>query len=189
MHGLASEQHATGEGASVSPDLPIPERLACQRHVLGRARLGDDARRVTLDLHDAAVIRGAELHRFFEHRGQHALEVERRAVDRVQHLADRGLPLERLLRLVEQPDVLDGDDRLCGKGLGEGPLALGERTVLDAAQHQDADRGILVHQRRSEGPVVVRIAGQHAAQREVRSVLGVADLDRPSVEDHPAGDG
>ena len=60
----------------------------------------------------------------FHQRVQHRVEIERRAADRLQHLGRRGLLLQRLghvavarLHLLEQPDILDGDDRLVGEGL------------------------------------------------------------------------
>ncbi len=58
------------------------------------------------------------------------LEVGRRARDDPQDLAGGRLLLERLFRLVEQADVLDGDDRLGGEGLQELDLPVGERPNL-----------------------------------------------------------
>ena len=58
----------------------------------------------------------------------------------LQDLARRGLLLERLLGLVEQPHVLDRDHRLVGEGLEQRDLLVGERRPR-AAQHRDrADR-------------------------------------------------
>ena len=48
---------------------------------------------------------------------EHRAKVGRRAADNAQDLAACGLLLQRFLRLVEQPRVLDGDDRLRGKRL------------------------------------------------------------------------
>jgi hypothetical protein len=45
-------------------------------------------------------------------RVKHRLHVSRRATDHTQDLARRRLSLERLLRLVEEADVLDGDNGL-----------------------------------------------------------------------------
>ena len=44
-----------------------------------------------------------------------------------QDLGGGGLPLQRLLRLVEQPRVLDRDHRLVGEGLEQRDLLVGER--------------------------------------------------------------
>src|SRR5262249_24617063 len=43
-------------------------------------------------------------------------EVERRATDNFQHVSGGGLLWERLAQLVEEPRVLDCDDRLVGEG-------------------------------------------------------------------------
>ena len=48
------------------------------------------------------------------------LEIGRRAGDDAEDLARRRLLLQRLLGLVEQPHVLDRDDRLVGEGLRAG---------------------------------------------------------------------
>ena len=48
---------------------------------------------------------------------EHRLHVRRRTGDHLQDVGRRGLPLQRLLRLVEQPHVLDGDHGLVGEGL------------------------------------------------------------------------
>ena len=60
----------------------------------------------------------------FNERVEHRLQVERRAADDLQHVRRRGLVFEQfrqivgaLVQFVEQPDVLDGDDRLVGEGL------------------------------------------------------------------------
>ena len=63
------------------------------------------------------------------------LHVPRRAGDHLQDLGRRGLPLERLLRLVEQPHVLDREHRLVGEGLEAGSTCLSGR-----ARHRTGDR-------------------------------------------------
>ena len=45
------------------------------------------------------------------------LDVSRRSGDHAKNLARRGLSLQRLLRLVEQPDIFDSNNGLVGKGL------------------------------------------------------------------------
>ena len=64
---------------------------------------------------------------------EHRLQVARRAGDDLQHLAGRGLLLQRLgqiigalAQLVEQPRVLDGDHRLGGEVLHQLDLLVGE---------------------------------------------------------------
>jgi hypothetical protein len=60
--------------------------------------------------------------------GHDWLEVRGRATDDTQNLRTRCLLLQRLLRLVEQPHVLNGNDCLVGEGLEEGDLPVGEGT-------------------------------------------------------------
>src|SRR5438046_2050279 len=50
---------------------------------------------------DAAVLSGAEARRVPSDRVEHWLTIGRGACHRAQHVTERGLPLERLLRLVE----------------------------------------------------------------------------------------
>ena len=48
------------------------------------------------------------------------------AGDHLQDVGRRGLPLQRLLRLVEQPHILDGDHCLVGEGLQQLDVVIGE---------------------------------------------------------------
>ena len=63
---------------------------------------------------------------------EHRLHVGRRTRDHLQDVGGRGLPLQRLLGLVEQPRVLDGDHGLVGEGLQQLNVMVGERAGLDA---------------------------------------------------------
>ena len=67
------------------------------------------------------------------------LQIGRRARDHPQDLACGGLLLQRLLRLVEQADVLDRDHGLVGEGLEESHLRIRERTDLATVNDQHAD--------------------------------------------------
>ena len=67
---------------------------------------------------------------------EHRLRVGHRVADDLQHLGRGGLLLQRFLRLVEQPRVLDRDHRLVGEGLRQRDLPVGERTGVGA---HDAD--------------------------------------------------
>ena len=61
----------------------------------------------------------AEAVRLFEDRVEHRREIAGRAVDDLQDLGGRGLLLQRLARLGDQPRVLDRDDRLVGEGANQ----------------------------------------------------------------------
>src|SRR5262245_6193707 len=75
-------------------------------------------------------MRIAQSCRILQNRLEYRLYVGRRAADDLQDLGRRRLLLERLLGLVEQPYVRDGDDRLTGKRLEQGDLSVGERLDL-----------------------------------------------------------
>ena len=78
---------------------------------------------------------------------KHRLHVRRRTGDDLQDLGRRGLPLQRLLRLVEQPCVLDRDHSLVGEGLQQLDVMVGERAGLNAGDADLPYRHALVHQR------------------------------------------
>ena len=80
----------------------------------------------------------------FRHHIQYRLDIRWRAGDHAQNLARRRLLLQRFgqlaiasIEFVEQPDVLDGDDRLASEGLEKFDLLIGKRANFGAA---DQDR-------------------------------------------------
>src|SRR5262249_18007896 len=73
----------------------------------------------------------------FNERLQHRLEIEGGAADHLEHVGGGGLLLERLPQLVQQPDVLDGDDGLRGEILDQIYLLIVEGSDLLAI---DSDR-------------------------------------------------
>ena len=68
----------------------------------------------------------AQPHCLFQHRVEHRREIAGRGVDDLQHLGGRGLLLQCLARLGDQPRVLHRDDRLRGEVLQQGDLLVGE---------------------------------------------------------------
>src|SRR5262249_12078987 len=104
-------------------------------------------------------------------RGEHRLNVRRRARNDTQDLACRGLPFQRLLRLVEQPDVLERDDGLVGERLEQGDLVSREATGL-AASHPD----------RSDGHVVTEHRNDHAASEPTDASIGSLALSQPRID-------
>ena len=76
---------------------------------------------------DDDVVRSAEARGALSDRVEHRLGVGGRAADDAQNLRCRRLLLERFLRLVEQPHVLDRDHRLGGERFEELDLFIGER--------------------------------------------------------------
>ena len=75
---------------------------------------------------------------FLQHRCEHRLELALRSTDDLEHLRSRGLLLKRFCQLtcsllfsLEQPNVLNGDHGLIGKGRDQFNFALGKG--IDAA--------------------------------------------------------
>ena len=78
---------------------------------------------------------------------EHRLHVRRRAADDAEHLGGRRLMLQglaqfcvALLQFLEQPDILDGDDRLVGEGLEQCDLLVSKRTDLRSTNKDHPDR-------------------------------------------------
>ena len=86
-----------------------------------------------------AELRLAQPDRLFEHRLEHRREIAGRGVDHLQHLGGRGLLLQRLLLLGQQPRILHRDHRLGGEVFQQSDLLVGEGTHLLAVDREDAE--------------------------------------------------
>jgi len=109
--------------------------------------------------------------------------VGRGLADDAQDFGRRGLPLQRLLRLVEQPRVLNRDQRLCGEGLHQRDLLLREwsRVVANEGDNPD-ERAVLVQGRQQRSAHVAKFD----ARDDVRRPLLVGP-GRPQVVDMNEG--
>src|SRR5262249_23281094 len=93
------------------------------------------------------------------------------------------------LQFLEQPHILDGDDRLVGEGLEESDLTLAEEASPGAAEHDRADRDTFSYQRDTEyrapalAPRVLARLGKLA-----RLGLYVSDVDGPPIQHRSATD-
>ena len=98
----------------------------------------------------------------------------------------REVPVPRF-QLVEQPHVLDGDDRLISEGLEQSDLRIGKWPGFQPADGDGANRIALAHQRNAEG--AAKAAGE---RRRLDSVVvifkNVRDHDHTASQDGP-GDG
>ena len=128
-----------GAGAAAAVERPRLE----EADALRRRRVGGEG-----DVLDHVAARHRQVHRLaaeqapaaLDDRVEHRLRVGDRAADDAQDLGGRGLPLERLLGLVEQAHVLDRDHRLVGEGLEQLDLVLRERSGLAPGDADHADR-------------------------------------------------
>ena len=88
--------------------------------------------------------------RLFQHRVEHRREIAGRGVDDLQYLGGRGLLLQRLARLGDQPRVLHRDDRLRGEVLQQRDLLVGKRPHLPAVDDDRAEQACVLAQRNDQ---------------------------------------
>src|SRR5262245_25976230 len=143
---------------------------------------GYQAEHIAVDSKDERIIRAAHSCRILRDGVQYRLDVGRRAADDAQNLARGRLLLERLLRLVEQPDILDRDDGLGGKGLQERDVAVGERADRRAPDRDRPDRLALAYQRDGQDRSEAGRARPGLALRELAGYGQIVDVDGPTVE-------
>ena len=119
---------------------------------------------------------------------EHRRRVGDRARDRGENLAGGALLVERLLGLVEQAHVLEGDRRLIGERPQERDLPLAERPHLLAAQQDRSERLSFAIERRDEHGAMAETLGDVVAERVVRAGgEQVRHLDRPLFEHRATG--
>src|SRR5262245_26177082 len=106
---------------------------------------------------------------------QDRLNIRRRAGDHTQDFARRGLLLQRFLELVEQSDVLNGDDSLIGKRFEQLDLCRSKRTNLHATRGQYSNELFLLTKRNGQVSMISD-AGTHGW--EIVLLLGVANVKR-----------
>ena len=88
----------------------------------------------------------AQLHRLFQHRVEHRREIAGRGIDDLQYLGGRGLLLQCLARLGQEPRILHRDDRLRREILQQRDLLVGERPHLLAIDADDAEQAFVLAQ-------------------------------------------
>ena len=81
-----------------------------------RTEMGSHLHAIIFDPLDKGIVGVAQPRGTLGDGVQHRLNVRRRAGDHAKDLARGGLLLQRFGEFLEQPDVLDGDHGLVGKG-------------------------------------------------------------------------
>ena len=158
--------------------------------------MGDKVDQLAVELIERAEESVAQPHGALHDRVEDRLHVGLRPAHDAQDFAGRGLLLERLgeiavarPQLGEQPHVLDGDDRLIGKGLDERDLLLLESLGLRPPQGHRSDR--LPRPQHRDGDLAPRperldhLPGQSG---HPLFALDVPDECRLSTQDDPARD-
>ena len=128
--------------------------------------------------------------RLFQDRVEHRREVAGRGVDDLQHLGGRGLLLQGLARLGDQPRVLHRDHRLRREVLQQRDLLVGERPDLLAVGSDTAEQASSLRSAH-------QTAGAYAAERRPRrgdecrryasAARHVGDVDDRSPSSEPPG--
>src|SRR5262245_7451532 len=116
------------------------------QNIRDRAVRGYSHLQTALDPEDLRINRLAKASRILGHSVHDGPQVGRRLTNDTEDLTRSRLLLQGLLRLVEQADVLDRDDRLVSECLEQGNLVLGEAPRLGAAEADRAKRNTFPHQ-------------------------------------------
>src|SRR5262249_19931582 len=145
-------------------------------HIGGEAVVRHKVEEMTVKPVDKTVLGVAEPRRALGDHVKYRLDVSQRAADNVEHVAGCCLVFESFaqflrarLHLVEQPHVLDRDQRLVGKSGDELDLPVRERLDVIALQADDGDHYAVAQQRNPEhGAIAADLLGlQHV-------VLGIS---------------
>src|SRR5262249_23687122 len=126
MHG-PSHQNCSAR------DSPLADGCKFRAWKSSKGRHQSMLKHIAIDQTDLCVSRVAESCRIFRDCFHYRLDIRRRAGDYTQNFTRRSLLLQRFLKLLEQPDVLDGDDSLVSEGFEKGNLLFGERQCLHPA--------------------------------------------------------
>ena len=126
---------------------------------------------------EMALRRLTKPHGIFNHRVEHRSKVAGRGVDDLQYLGGRGLLLQCLARLGQEPRVLHRDDRLRREILQQRDLLVGERPHFLAKGGNRSEYSPVLEQRHGDHRVRAPKFDQSAAHRtDARLRSGIIDL-------------
>src|SRR5262245_454932 len=149
--------------------------------------MSDEEKTIAFPSEDLGIRRLAEPSRALRNGIEHWLDFRRRARDHLQDVAGGRLLLQRLLRLVEQPHVLDGNDGLVGEGLEEFDLLVRERVHFDSANQDCPDWLALAHQRCGQYGALV--FAHDPREFSLGQATDVLDVNRTTFDDRPSSVG
>ena len=151
------------------------------------AVMGNRDELVVFPLKDGGVVRVAQASGGLGHGVEYRLNVGRRARDHSQDLRSRRLLVQRLFRLVEQADILNGDDCLIGKGSHQLDLLLGKGLNLDSTDHDHADDSAFPEHRDGEDRAVHLILCPKILRPLVLGIgQDVVDVHGSALQDSPS---
>ena len=108
--------------------------------------------------------------RLFHYRLEHRREIAGRGIDDLQHLCGRGLLLQGLACLVNEPRVLHRDNCLCGEVLRQRDLLVSERADLLAVDRKGAEQVVALAQRHRQVGACAADINQKAAPQIARTI-------------------
>ena len=111
---------------------------------------GDKLKELAVKGGEVTVDRLAEPCRLFQHHLKHRREITGRRIDDLQHLGRRGLLLQCLARLGDQPRILHRDHRLRREILQERDLLVGERANFPAMRGDVTEQGVVAAERHKD---------------------------------------
>jgi len=130
--------------------------------------MGDEEEPGTVRTPNGRVVGAAQLPRRFDQRVEYRRQIEGRSADDLEHVGGGRLLLQGFAQLVEQARVLDGNDRLIGKGshqldlfrskwLRNGFRYKDHPYDISFAQKRDAERGSVAAKLLSLTPGILRV--------------------------------
>src|SRR5215470_818253 len=186
MDGASFESGASGSApASWRDGILLHEGSQLWGDVVG----GRDSQDLTVEAEDERALGLAQPDRILGQRLEDRLEIEGGPPDHLEELAGRRLLIEGLgevaiprLQLLEQADVLDGDDRLVGKGLDHFDLHPQERSYFTSPKAEHADRDVRAEHRSRENRSEP-FKGLHDGNAVLRITTNVFDVNGGTGED------
>src|SRR5262249_37294100 len=141
LHRAAFEQSPAHRGFATGTDGGVlPKFQELGRQIIGSHR----AAGIAVVTKNHSSWRTAEPHGRTQESIEYRPEVECRPTDDLEHVGSGGLLLEGLAQLVQQPRVLDGDNRLGSEILDQLDLLVGEGTNLLAIDDNGTDQLVVL---------------------------------------------
>ena len=165
--------------------------LLAQRldHIRCHIPRGDKAGALTFDCPENPIEPAAQPDRLFKDDIEYRGEVTRRGIDDLQYLGGRGLLLQRLARLSDQPRVLHRDDCLCGEIFQKSDLLVGKRANLLAVDGKSSEHRLVLAQRHHQNRADTAEVKERTRQWEARAIplvrRNVGNLDDPLALSEP----
>src|SRR5215471_20696253 len=151
--------------------------------------MSDEEKPIVFPSEDLGIRRLAEPSRALRHGIEYRLDFRRRARDHLQDVAGSRLLLQCLLCLVEQPHVLDRDDRLISEGLEQLDFAFVIGLHMTSRDSDRPNHRVLSSHGHNEGALIW--GREHegiAIRRELCIIRDIVSVNYPAFDDAQAYD-